>query len=480
MEDSKQESSLAKTAFWLIAAKILSFGITFAIPLILARRLSVYNYGIYKQAFLLVATISSHGQFGFPMSSYYFFPRHKNHAAVVMNVFALKPSLAVQLTGSPEMERLAGLLGWTILFVMVSYFFELITVLNQEAKLASRIMVLSATSKGVLWIFAANVWGSVESLLWMYLLQGIGQTAFLLYYLNSRFPGFLREFDGELFRQQVVYCTRFLVSGLLIAAMNDLHSYVVGRRFGAEQFAIYAVGCLQIPLTSILTEAIGPLLIRQVNRLESEGKTGEIAQLLSEAARKLAMVFFPLAGCLMVVGREFLTILFTGRYAESYPVFCFNLLLIPLGIFLFDPVSRAFPQYQGTTLQIRVGLVLLLIGFLYVFLHWFGPVGAMMAGVATAIVERVLMMYFWMNVLEWPKLDRRVLRDIGLLLGSAIAAGLVALQGRTMIGSANPWTILVTCSMIYGGVYLGIAALTGIATHEERQWLSAKLGGVRV
>ena len=466
---------------------MLSFAVTFAVPLLLVRRLSRYDYGVYKQVFLLIATITGYGQFSFPMSSYYFFPRHENHRAVVMNVmvfiggigllnsavFGLYPEMARKITGSAETVPLAGLIGWTVCFTILGYFLEVLTVLRQEVRVAGLVVLGSAISKGLLLVSAAWAFSTVEALLWAYMLQGMLQTVFLLAYLHSRYRGFVWQFDKSLFVRQLAYSLPYAVAGFIMATLTDLHSYAVSKRFGASEFAVYAVGCLQLPLTAILTEATGPLLIRQVNVLEQEGRREEIARLILAAGRKLAFVFFPLAGCLIVVGREFLTLLFTEQYLSSYPVFVLNLLLIPLGSLLLEPISRAYPERQVSMLKIRLGLVGLLVLLLYPAMSWLGPIGAMMVVVVVALLERIVLARFWLGILGWPKIDSRLLADTGKLALSAVLAGIAAELFRQSLGEVKPLLVLCCCSAVYGIVYCAVCFGLGILTSEEKGMIQA-------
>src|SRR6266516_5678723 len=79
--------SLTTQAFWLLVAKTVGFGLTIALPLVLVRSLSQLEFGLYKQAFLIVGTAVTVLPLGFGMSAFYFLPRQRaNHAAVVLHV----------------------------------------------------------------------------------------------------------------------------------------------------------------------------------------------------------------------------------------------------------------------------------------------------------------------------------------------------------------------------------------------------------
>ena len=57
------------------------------LPLLLVRRLSQEEFGLYKQAFLVVGTAISILPLGFQMSAYYFLPREPQHRGqIVLNI----------------------------------------------------------------------------------------------------------------------------------------------------------------------------------------------------------------------------------------------------------------------------------------------------------------------------------------------------------------------------------------------------------
>ncbi|HEY6332877.1 MAG TPA: hypothetical protein VI756_26365, partial [Blastocatellia bacterium] len=78
---------MSARALWFMGAKTLAFVLTFALPLILVRRISQHEFGLYKQVFLIVGTAVSVLPLGFGMSAFYYLPREGvNKAHIVLNV----------------------------------------------------------------------------------------------------------------------------------------------------------------------------------------------------------------------------------------------------------------------------------------------------------------------------------------------------------------------------------------------------------
>src|SRR6266481_3892054 len=81
---TKSVPSLTSLTFWLLAGKTASFILTLALPLLLVRRLSQEEFGLYKQAFLVVNTAIGILPLSFQMSAYYFLPRETDRKGSVM------------------------------------------------------------------------------------------------------------------------------------------------------------------------------------------------------------------------------------------------------------------------------------------------------------------------------------------------------------------------------------------------------------
>src|SRR5206468_2317077 len=65
------------------------------------------------------------------------------------------------------------------------------------------------------------------------------------------FGGDLR-FDIALWRGQLAYALPFALAVGVDVVQANVHQWVVATRFDAATFAIYAVGCLQIPLVDLV------------------------------------------------------------------------------------------------------------------------------------------------------------------------------------------------------------------------------------
>src|SRR5688572_23961724 len=79
--------SLKQQSAWLLAAKVLAFGFSFILPLLIVRYLTQENVGLYRESFQVITNAVIILSLGFSMSAYYFLARETTRrGAAVLNI----------------------------------------------------------------------------------------------------------------------------------------------------------------------------------------------------------------------------------------------------------------------------------------------------------------------------------------------------------------------------------------------------------
>lgn len=401
----KRTESLTAQAAWILIAKITSFALMIAVPLLLARRLNQTEFGLYKQVFLVLMTANALLPFGFGMSAYYFLPREPaRRGAVVLNILIFNavvgfaaasvlfffPNVLAWVFGDRAMAEFAPALGLAIALWLFSTFLETLVIANNEARLAMSFIIFSQASKAAFFLAAAVWFGTVQSLIWAAVAQAAVQTVILFGYARRRFPDLFGVFDFRLFRTQFAYTVPFGLSGWLSTGQTDAHNYFVSRHFTPAAFAIYSVGCFELPLVGILAESISAVLIPLMSRLSAADDKREIVETSARVTRKLALVYFPLYAFLFITAESFVTTLFTANYAASVPIFRLNLTLLPFAILVLDPITRAYKEIGYFLLRLRLALFAVMIPALWFVTTNYGLLETSAVVVAFALTERIL------------------------------------------------------------------------------------------
>jgi len=423
-ETLKPTLSLKSQSAWLLFAKTIGFVFSFLLPLLIVRFLTQEKVGVYRQVFLVITNANAILPLGVAISAYYYLSREaERRAAAVFNILIFNftvgglaclalyfyPQLLGSIFHNEEITQLAPKIGVVIWFWVFSSFLETVAIANQEARIATAFIILAQFTKTLLMVGAVVLFATVEAFVYAAMIQAALQIVVLLFYLNSRFPRFWTKFEFEFFREQLVYALPFGFAGLLWTLQTDIHNYFVGHAFSASEFAIYAYGCFQLPLISMLSESVASVLIPQMSRLQAEGKYREMLELTARATEKLSLVYFPVFIFLLITAYTFITTLFTKNFAESVPIFLINISLLPFSVFIADPIARAFESIGRYIFKVRIFIVIALLLTLYYGIKNFDLKEMALIVVAAALIDRAAS-----TVKIWQTLKIRV-SDLGLL-----------------------------------------------------------------
>jgi O-antigen/teichoic acid export membrane protein len=482
--------SLTTQAIWLMVAKTIGFVLAIALPLLLVRRLSQSDLGLYKQAFFVVTTAMNALPLGFGLSAFYFLPREpERQRAVIANIVAfyavsgiclaalllIWPGVLARLFNSAELTGLARPIALVVVLWTVGSLLELVTVALQDVRASTSFIVLMQMSKTALLVAAATTIGTVGSLLAAALLQGVVQIAAMTIYLQRRFPGFWHAVDWGLLRRQAAYAVPIGLSSLVIQLQDSLHHLFVSNAYGPVGYAIYSVGVFQLPLVGILRESAGAVMLPRINQLESQNKRLEILQLVAGAARKLALVYFPLCAFLLVAGREVVILLFTRQYVESWPIFAISILVLPLNAIVLDPVTRAHSQ-RFFFLRLRLAILAALTLLLWTSARELGLVGIIAAVVAAPILIWIVGVVRMVRLLEVGPSELRLFGHVGWIAASTAGAAAAAALARASQAHRPEWLIVGVAAVAFAAVYAAGLRATGVIAGSEIAglWLDVK------
>lgn len=485
-ENTKVRRSLTEQGALMLTARIIGFILSVALPLLLVRRLNQAEFGVYKQVFLIIVTVSNILPFGFSMSAYYFLPREDDagRRKIIFNILLFNfiagflafavlffaPHLLAAIFHNDAMTAFAPFIGLIIWAWLFSSFVETVAVANQEPRVATMFIVLAQLTKTVLLVAAAAIFGTVESLIFAALTQAVLQTIVLLVYLNSRFPRFWMAFDAAAFWRQTTYAVPLGFAGILWTLQLDLHNYFVSNKFTPAEFAIYSIGCFQLPLVGMLADAVGSVLIPRMSELQSADKRRQMFELVIVATERLALVFFPLYIFLLITTREFVVALFTENYLESVPIFRINLILLPFYAVTLDSIVRAFVDLGRMLLILRIFIFAAMIAALTYGVSNFGLQGMIAIVVGIALFEKTVITFGVARKLRIGWRDLSILQNTAKIAAASVLAGAATFGTWFLISQTSPPLLtLFTCAAVFAPVYLLAVYFLNAVPNEEKE-----------
>ena len=257
---------------------------------------------------------------------------------------------------------------------------------------------------------------------------------------------------------------------MLEIAQATFHQYAVAYRFDAATFAIYAVGCFQVPLVDFITSSASNVLMVQLSE-DGRRAGAEARAAWHRTVRELALLLLPLVGLLLVSARDLVVLLFTAAYLASVPIFMVWSAGILLAVLPVDAVLRVHAQTRFI-----LGMNALRLALIVALLPWclsaWGLIGAVLATVAATAVAKAVALRRVERLLAGPAAALLPWRALG---GITAAAGLAAVAALAagLLDTTMPARLLVT-GLVYGVTYLTLLFVLGVVTEDERAALARR------
>lgn len=488
-ESTNAAQGFTRQAMWLTATNAFAFALSFTTPLLLVRALSQTEFGLYKQAFQILTTALGMLNLQVAMSVFYFLPRAGDRRwQVVLNVllfyagvgallaidFTLYPGWVRLLINSPELVEYMPSLGVAISLWLFATNLEVIPLALGDVRTSSIFIVGSQLSKSTLMISVALLVPRLEMIIYAAIVQGTVQMIFFFYYLHRTFGPISLRPDFALFRQQMKYSLPYGIGTLVASVNSDLHNYFVSYFFTPTIFAVYAVGCFQLPLLSLMATSFGSVLSPEISRLAANEEYGAIFNLWRHAVLKLTLALAPCLGLAFLLRREIITLLFTESYAGAVPIFGIYLLGIITLLALPGSMMRAFAEFRYFRLKLSLLLLPVTAGAIYLGLKTSGLLGVVAAVVGMQIVEMAITVRATMRRIEAGSDELRTLAPMLRIAICALGAAIVAWPVRLLLTESGPRLLTIAITSVFFIVAYLFAIFTFKAvTDEEKEEVRA-------
>ncbi|MCI0392817.1 MAG: oligosaccharide flippase family protein [Acidobacteria bacterium] len=482
-EQTQGGAGLTKKAALIVGANLLSMCLAFILPLVVVRTLNQAEFGLYKQAFQIMLSALGLLNLQVAVSVFYFMAREpEKKLQVVLNIvifyslvgslifliFLIWPGWVTLIFKGSELVPYVPLLGLAILFWLVSTNLESVPIAAGDVRIASAFIILSQFTKSAMIILAVVIFGDITAILIAAVLQGAVQTAVMIIYIRRKFGRFLATVDWPLFRVQIGNALPFGIGGIVAIVQNDMHNYFVSHYFDTATYAIYAVGCFQLPLLGMLATSFASVLNPELAKHKEAADYQAIIHLWMDVMRKLAFFYLPGFALMFVLRQDLITVLFRVDYLASVPIFAINLFGLLLGLTVHLHVLRLFDQLRYFRLKLYLVLIPITLGALHLGLISGGLFGVAVAVVCVQTLDVGITLAKIARELGMTRHDLLSLKPL-LRIGAAAAASLlvtfVARHGLMQLPSLRR---LIAGAAIFGMVYLITIFMMGAVKHEEQ------------
>ncbi len=484
----QRSEGLTRRAALIMAANVIATAMTFMLPLVLVRSLNQAEFGIYKQAFQIVLSAMAILNLQVAVSVFYFSAREPGKKLQVAHnvmvfyglvglavflIFLSWPTWVTLIFRSSDLVPYVPLIGLVIFSSLVSNNLDAIPIANGDVRIASVLIVAAQLVKAILMIAAAYVFGTITAILCAAVLHGAVQTMLMAVYIRRRFGRFLAAFDWPLFKAQIGNALPFGIGGIVAILQSDLHNYFVSYHFEPAVFAIYAVGCFQVPILSMLSSSFASAVNPELARCQEAGDARAIVWLWMDVVRKLAFFYFPAFALLFTMRTELITLLFTANYSASVPIFAIYLIGVLYAVTIHMHILRLFDELKYFRLKLYLVLLPITYGALWLGLRTAGLIGIAIAVISIQALDLSINLIVIGRRLGIRYRDLSQLAPLFRIGCAAVAAALVTFIAKLALAQLSVFALLCFCAAVFGFIYLIAIFLLGAITREEQYRLRA-------
>lgn len=423
----------------LMASKVISSANIFVLSIFFARMLLKADYGTYIQVNMIINMMVLFLALGLPPSMFFFLPKNNNQKYLIKRTFAVLISIGIvnafvmfffkdyvaKFLNNDGLSQFVVLACICITCRIGYNIVQPILLVIKESVVLSIINVF----KGVL-LFSTMIsclFAGTDISTLIYVLTGnylveLVITLWVILKYSSHFSDNYNDIIVSL-RTQFKFALPLSMSGVLWILGRELDKYVVSHYLNPELLAVYARGAVEIPLVQILAATIAQVYLPNWVSLFDKKDFKTLLSTWHLTITKTALIMFPVFVLFLIIGYDFIVLMYSKEYAGSVPIFLIYLFLVPLQLTEYTAIVES----SGKTILISFGYVfqiLLNLIFSILLIKQFGAMGP-------AIVT-ILTMYLWVtyilfiiskicnvgmkDVFPWIKLIRLMI--ICLLSGS--------------------------------------------------------------
>ena len=476
----KSTESIIRPALVLMSGRALGFLAAFLIPIVLVRIFDQSEFGTYKQLFLIYGTLFGICQLGLAESLYFFLPSDARRAgAYVRNaIFVLGVSGVVCMIALwTQRSGIAGLLNNEylsdhifliavfLMLMLMSVVLEIVMTARKQNLSASVAYALSDLLRAVLCVLPALWFGVLRWLLIGVVVFAGCRLAATIFYLRYEFRDGFRP-DAGLMKKHLAYALPFGLAAIIEIMQANLHMYAVSYHFDAATFAIYAVGCFQIPMIDYLMTSTSNVLMVNMREKLVQGKMAVVLEMWRDTTRKLVLIFCLIVGGLLAIAHELIVLLFTSDYQQSVPVFMIWTLAMVFAGFLTDGVLRVYAENRFLILLNSIKLILV-VATINWFLMRFDLLGAVFVTLLVAFIAKLIALVRVKMLMQCDLSRFLPWRSLGQILAITVVAVFTALLIKAISGLSGV-PALVTAGMVYTVVYSGLLVILGPLSEQEK------------
>lgn len=467
-------------AFWIALSSLSMLALGLISAMVLSRYFDKENYGSFKQISYVYTTLLFVFSVGLPRVYSYYLPR-----------YSLNEGRGIVF----KVTKILFLLG--LLFSLFLFFFsgQIADILNND-KLDYGLKVFSPTpffllpTLGIEGIFTSYkktmhlaVYNVITRLLslsliilpvimfesnFLYAIYGWVLASFLTlitaYFFKKipfrdveQFPTTLKFKKIFSYSLPLVYAS---IAGIAISASNQFY---ISRYFGAEVFAEFANGFIEVPFVEMITLSTSAVLMPVFSKMVYDKiDSQEFVDLWNSVLNKSAIIIYPIVVFCIFNAENFVTILYSDLYIESASYFQIHILLNFFNIIIFAPLIFALGEtkyYANVHVFIAV---LAWVGNFIIVKTFHSPLAIAIYSTTLSIIKIMILFRFVSKKLGCSIFEMIPFRNLMKILLHSIATIWMTMIISESLHINNLFLKLILISILFFIILIATSSIVGI------------------
>lgn len=457
---------ISKQSFILMIGRGASLLISFVTPLFLVRYFSTTQYGEYRQMMLILISFSSILPLGFTNSLYFFLPSYPDDKAVYLSrtitilfltgivfsvVFIMFNQQIAAFMKNDHLHVYYVPLSLTVGMLMLSLIIETVLVVENKVKLSTQIMTYTQLLRMAV-IILCGIWGGVTyivyGLLFLFTIKTVGS----IIYFRVNYQSTILTLNKRKTKEHLNYALTLGLGGIFATLSEVADKYIVSNLLGVESFAIYAVGCYELPFIALVFGSIADVALPSVVRYKQRNATDEVIRLWHYSIESSMLIGIPMFVSFCVFANQFIVTVFTDKYAAAVPVFRIALLTVLLEATRYGMITRAYAR-TGFMFFVSLVSLLLMVATCYIGITCYGMVGAISSvmGARLFMVTAEILYTKYILSLKWHRLlPFSYITKIALLSVTSAAISYMLVRN---LPELNKWLLLFVIFTTFSVLY---------------------------
>lgn len=405
-------------ALWVGLGSLSSFALGIVSAAILSRYFDKAEYGTYKQILYVYHTLLVVFSAGLPSVFGYFLPRYSlaQGKDIVLKitkvlflfgiVFSLTLFFSAPLIASvlknPELETGLKYFSPIPMLLLPTLGIEGIfstykkTMFIAIYNVITRLLMLAFIVTPVI-LFR----GSYISAIYGWIIVSVISLIIAIYFRTIPFKGVVTEKSNLNLKTVFNYSLPLVAASVAGVAIKAADQFYISRFFGAEVFAEFSNGFMEIPFVGMITGAASVVLLPYFSKLSFQNSGfNDLVKTWRSVLNKSASMIYPMVIFFMFYSGEIVTFLYSEKYDNSKIYFQIAMFLNYFNIIIFAPILFAMGKTKFySRLHIFIALAAWALGYV-VTIASDSPVAIAVLSVLLSITKIIIAFVFISKMIQ--------------------------------------------------------------------------------